>query len=253
MLRFFRLIRHRLLAENRLRNYLLYAAGEILLVVIGILIALQINAWSEERQLAHSIKTHLTVLSQNIKEDQVQLQALRSTMTQNRMASDSAFLQMKTLIPVDPALKTYLLLLILEHEFRPNTNAFQTLTQSNEIPFLQQDLQTALLNYYALIARTNEREHISNTHIQSKFEPYITNHYPETFQKDNEFEFLSAKYADDPRPLRAIDPETFLADAILETLLVSRNYQATQLERFYGELLEASERILELIEPISNE
>jgi len=49
MLRFFRTLRQRLLAENRTSRYLLYAIGEIVLVVIGILIALQINNWNELR------------------------------------------------------------------------------------------------------------------------------------------------------------------------------------------------------------
>ncbi len=49
MLRFFRTLRHRLLAENRVSRYLLYAVGEIVLVVIGILIALQINNWNNAR------------------------------------------------------------------------------------------------------------------------------------------------------------------------------------------------------------
>ena len=40
MIRFFRTLRQRLLAENRVSRYLLYAIGEIVLVVIGILIAL---------------------------------------------------------------------------------------------------------------------------------------------------------------------------------------------------------------------
>ncbi len=50
MLRFFRNIRQRLLTENKFSKYLLYAVGEILLVVIGILIALQIDTWNQELQ-----------------------------------------------------------------------------------------------------------------------------------------------------------------------------------------------------------
>ena len=50
MLRFFRQIRQNLFTDNKFRKYLLYAVGEVLLVVIGILIALQINNWNEERK-----------------------------------------------------------------------------------------------------------------------------------------------------------------------------------------------------------
>lgn len=50
MLRFFRQIRQKLLKNGNLRKYFWYALGEIFLVVIGILIALQINNWNEERK-----------------------------------------------------------------------------------------------------------------------------------------------------------------------------------------------------------
>ncbi|WP_162919882.1 DUF6090 family protein [Hanstruepera ponticola] len=50
MIKFFRKIRERLLTENKFDKYLLYAIGEIILVVFGFLIALQINNWNEERK-----------------------------------------------------------------------------------------------------------------------------------------------------------------------------------------------------------
>ena len=46
MLKFFRNIRQNLIEQNRASKYFLYAVGEILLVVLGILIALQINNWN---------------------------------------------------------------------------------------------------------------------------------------------------------------------------------------------------------------
>lgn len=54
MIIFFRKIRQRLLTENKFRKYLIYAIGEIVLVVIGILIALSINNWNENRKLLKS-------------------------------------------------------------------------------------------------------------------------------------------------------------------------------------------------------
>lgn len=50
MIQFFRKIRQTLLTQNRFNTYLVYAFGEIILVVIGILIALQINTWNEHRK-----------------------------------------------------------------------------------------------------------------------------------------------------------------------------------------------------------
>ena len=50
MLKFFRLIREKLLDEGNLKRYLIYAVGEILLVMIGILLALQVNNWNERNK-----------------------------------------------------------------------------------------------------------------------------------------------------------------------------------------------------------
>jgi len=50
MLKLFRGIRQKLINEGKTANYLKYAIGEIVLVVIGILIALQINDWNDQRK-----------------------------------------------------------------------------------------------------------------------------------------------------------------------------------------------------------
>lgn len=50
MIKFFRKIRQKLLSENKFSKYLIYAIGEIVLVVIGILIALQINNLNEAKK-----------------------------------------------------------------------------------------------------------------------------------------------------------------------------------------------------------
>jgi hypothetical protein len=65
MIKFFRKIRQQLLTENKFSKYLIYAIGEIILVVIGILIALSINNWNENNKL---IKQELTYL-QNLRDD----------------------------------------------------------------------------------------------------------------------------------------------------------------------------------------
>ena len=54
MIKFFRRIRQNLLMENKTSKYLKYAIGEIVLVVIGILIALQINNWNQENKVRNA-------------------------------------------------------------------------------------------------------------------------------------------------------------------------------------------------------
>ncbi len=69
MIKFFRKIRQKLLSENKFSKYLLYAIGEILLVVIGILIALQINNSNENRKERKKEKTFLIRLQKDIAAD----------------------------------------------------------------------------------------------------------------------------------------------------------------------------------------
>ncbi len=78
MRKFFGKIRKGLLRENKFRNYLLYAIGEIILVVIGILIALSINNWNENikqskkeyriiREIKENIETNILIFKETVK------------------------------------------------------------------------------------------------------------------------------------------------------------------------------------------
>ena len=78
MLPFFRKIRYRLAKENQFLKYSRYAIGEIVLVVIGILIALQINNWNEERKQRKSEIQFLNRLKSDLLNDKKYLKIRRS-------------------------------------------------------------------------------------------------------------------------------------------------------------------------------
>lgn len=76
MIKFFRHIRKSLLVDNKTGKYFKYALGEIILVVIGILIALQINTWNENRKLQNEelnllkeVKANLETTLENFRLD----------------------------------------------------------------------------------------------------------------------------------------------------------------------------------------
>ena len=69
MIKFFRKIRQKLVTENKFSKYLLYAIGEIILVVIGILIALSINNWNEDRKINLLELSLLIELQGNLRND----------------------------------------------------------------------------------------------------------------------------------------------------------------------------------------
>ena len=76
MIKFFRRIRQRLLSENKFSKYLIYAIGEIALVMIGILLALQVNNWNEhqkdkvtEQKLLNALQEDLLVNIDRLNKD----------------------------------------------------------------------------------------------------------------------------------------------------------------------------------------
>ncbi|WP_282124701.1 DUF6090 family protein [Algibacter mikhailovii] len=73
MIKFFRKIRQQLLSENKFSKYLIYAIGEIVLVVIGILIALSINNRNEEKKLDIVEVNILKGIRQNILMDTIDI------------------------------------------------------------------------------------------------------------------------------------------------------------------------------------
>ena len=72
-MRIFKNIRQKLAAENKVMAYLRYAVGEILLVVIGILIALQVNNWNEGRKLNNERKVLINSLISDFKETRTRI------------------------------------------------------------------------------------------------------------------------------------------------------------------------------------
>ena len=67
MIKFLRKIRQNLLADGKIGKYVKYAIGEIVLVVIGILIALQVDNWNEERNRQKEEIQYLITLQKDFK------------------------------------------------------------------------------------------------------------------------------------------------------------------------------------------
>ncbi|MCA9488255.1 MAG: hypothetical protein KDC74_08490 [Flavobacteriaceae bacterium] len=75
-MKIFRRIRHKLIFDNKKVQYLKYALGEIVLVVIGILIALQINNWNQKRINKNTEQIYLNGLKQEFQTSKLKLEEL---------------------------------------------------------------------------------------------------------------------------------------------------------------------------------
>jgi len=93
MIKIFRKIRQKMIKENRVSNYFLYAIGEIVLVVIGIFIALQLNTLKDNRKLNKITENYYNQLLEDIKSDKTYarstISSLDSTKTKYNNYLDS--------------------------------------------------------------------------------------------------------------------------------------------------------------------
>jgi hypothetical protein len=81
MLFLLRQIRRKLLSENKITTYLFYGIGEISLVVVGILIAVSIDGWNDDRKTVRQEQSYLERLLSENKQDQATFTSLINDMT----------------------------------------------------------------------------------------------------------------------------------------------------------------------------
>ncbi|HAS60954.1 MAG TPA: hypothetical protein DEQ87_05565 [Algoriphagus sp.] len=93
MLHLFKKIRKKLLKENRLKNYLVYALGEILLVVIGILIALAINNANQNRIIKNKEQNYLIGLKNEFSTSKAKLLELMKINQENLITAKAILIQ----------------------------------------------------------------------------------------------------------------------------------------------------------------
>jgi hypothetical protein len=88
MISLFRKIRQKLVSEHRVTQYLAYAVGEIFLVVIGILIALQINTWNELRKTRQYETKMLQELGSTLRKDRNYFSSQIKVLNQKQKAAN---------------------------------------------------------------------------------------------------------------------------------------------------------------------
>jgi hypothetical protein len=177
MIKFFRKIRQRLLTENKFSKYLIYGIGEIVLVVIGILIALQINNWNQSKQEKTSLSEYLTSIAQNIKVDIENLEYIKTTrentvarvprMTFTLLYSD--FLDRK-----DVKFGSEVLSTISNFEyFNADLSGFESIKNSGYLSKLKgKDLENLIYRYYNLVQEISTKEKDFNEILRNTFSDF---------------------------------------------------------------------------------
>jgi len=151
MIKLFRRIRHKLLVEGKLNRYVLYALGEILLVVIGILIALQINNLNEEKKAKRLAATYLENLRLDLEADLIALESASNDLDKFEKEGYYSLNVLEGKISEIDTIK-FLKSLVWNnhfHLYQPSRSTYEDLIGSGNIKLIQNnDLKVALSKYY---------------------------------------------------------------------------------------------------------
>ena len=164
--------------ENKTSKYLKYAIGEIVLVMIGILLALQVNNWNEARKLRQIELKYYN----NLKNDLLADDELLNDMIHFANGKVNAAKNVKLKVDRDSIGSVYdfaneMLTLFFVDEFRPNDNTYEEMKSSGNLSTISnEDLKLELMNLkktYLNIAATHVHMRYDFNVFLEDFENYV--------------------------------------------------------------------------------
>lgn len=150
MLRFFRQIRQRILTERKFGKYLIYATGEILLVVIGILIALQVDAWNKEREARLEELKILENFRESLTKDSLYMAGSKYTYEKARNSMEYLIDYMDRDLPYTDSLKYHFANITMDWGLQYDFSTFELLKSSDLNLISNDSLRSDLISYYEL-------------------------------------------------------------------------------------------------------
>jgi hypothetical protein len=149
MIKFFRKIRQNLLMENKTGTYFKYAIGEIVLVVIGILIALSINNWNETNKNEQEQIVFLNNLKNDLKNDLIQLNQILKLQKEKLTTVNELKDQLLSIKDFEKIEQLFIKLTLDNETYFPNTGSYTTSVSSGKIASLNpSSLRIAITNLY---------------------------------------------------------------------------------------------------------
>lgn len=254
MIKFFRKIRRNLLKEGRTTEYLKYAIGEIALVVIGILIALQINNWNEAKKDRKALHEYLVKIKAHTKEDIVQLkkisegrQGILDICKKARISildkteEDNLFIFMTSGLA------------FADYYFKPNSGGYESLKNSEYFGKINNTpLDSLLAKYHGLLDIIAENERSYNEYTQ-EIEAELSKQF------DRSLILASAFMPPDSLRIRATPQQeyddafkAYTASAPYRNVISLAAFQFESMISQYNELSNLGEVVIKEIDAVTN-
>ena len=240
MLRLLNQFKREQLKEGKIKSFLLYTVGEVFLVVIGILIALQIDNWNREKVEQKELKEYLIKVAGNVSEDIV----LASSNLQRR--KELSEISKSTLLKIIMNGKMELTdiyrsnEIFVDFQFIPKKSGMESLTNAGFINELDQSgLDSLLFEYYLIVEDLDREERSFNGFIESmEAKAYVQNNFLPLYN-----EFLGVKPSTDE--LRMAVQKYFSSNSVQSALLRSSGQRA--ILRLYEKLIKTGQLLREEI------
>ena len=255
MLTFFRKIRRSLLDEQRFHKYIVYALGEILLVVIGILIALQVNNWNQTRLDRILEKNILIDLKNEFQENKAELEEkqmirdwiINATTELNEIINGQKLPDNVSKIDSLLNFSTYVA------TYDPRNGVLDNLLNSGQINLIQnKDLKILLTNWKGALAELQEHEQVSYEFTLSFATMEMGKSYSD-FRRHNKFNatnYLEGKYNPLPVGNNIMDHTIYLTSPSIINYISAQN-DINQFAKM--EAVEINNIIIEILELINME
>ena len=173
MIKFFRQIRYDLMEKNKTGKYFKYALGEIVLVVIGILIALSINNWNDSRKNRISERELLDNIHRDFVQNKIQFDTVKAINYQNLATLNSRI----ALFPIErdsakiAAFQSYPP--VQGISYNPYSSSIKSVIYSNSLELIQdEELRKYLVSWEDVLLDYQEEEIAFIKFTNEQLEPY---------------------------------------------------------------------------------
>jgi hypothetical protein len=261
MAKIFRKLRARFLSERKTRDYLAYALGEIILVVVGILIAVGINNWNIETS---NRKQEVKILNQLLVEYETNLEEIDGKITMRNLIMRSV----EQLIfyadnGVDEAtldsVSFHLNRTKYDPTFDPANGVTNELLNSGKFYLIQNDeLKSQLTSWSGAVGELTEQEQLTAKFVYEQYLPYLIENFDHrstmnqtTDEQMNElFTKGKSKTLNVPRKTSQAVLENILGDNAVQNyvILIGRMHQAGNRQS-----IDTRKKILMILEKINSE
>ena len=238
MLRFFRQIRKQLMEQNKVRSYFFYAIGEIALVMIGILLALQVNNWNENNKKNDLKREYTMSLISDLQLDMQNIEGMRAYNAEQLKALDTLAVYIEEHVKDVSDLRALNFVANLSMLSDLNNSTYQALISSGSIDLYRKEIRDVLISHQS-VQEDYLQSYENNTRVfYDTMNAYLQSApiYPTPWIPDQLRE----------KTWEELDKTRYITS--FDALLLQRRFLLNVFENQYVELEESTQQLITLLE-----